>query len=140
MKFCLKDLFSKFHQIRCFARIWSYLLKKPLIRKFIFCTGLLFKITENVKNQIACDKIQQNWRCRILSLIIISDHRDNLHAFIELYQKEKSNTKYHGQGVLTSNLVYSRPKLMIHDQAKYSKHLPICPCYNFAFIIYVFFS
>ena len=31
MKFSIKDLFSKFDQIRSFLRIWSYLLKKSLI-------------------------------------------------------------------------------------------------------------
>ena len=28
MKFSIKDFFSKCDQIRCFLRIWSYLLKK----------------------------------------------------------------------------------------------------------------
>ena len=37
MKFSMKDCFSKCDQIRRFPRIWSHLLKKPLIRNFIFC-------------------------------------------------------------------------------------------------------
>ena len=37
MKFSIKDLFSKFDKIRNFLRIWSPLLKEPLIEKFIFC-------------------------------------------------------------------------------------------------------
>ena len=37
MKFSSQDFFSKCDQIRSFLRIWSHLLKKPLIKNFIFC-------------------------------------------------------------------------------------------------------
>ena len=38
MKFFVKDVFSKYDQIRSFLRIWSHLLKKnPLMENFIFC-------------------------------------------------------------------------------------------------------
>ena len=37
MKFSIKDLFSKFDQIRRKLRIWSHVLKKSLMEKFIFC-------------------------------------------------------------------------------------------------------
>ena len=37
MKFFIKDFFSKCDQIRSFLRIWSHLLKKSLMDKFIFC-------------------------------------------------------------------------------------------------------
>ena len=37
MKFPIKDLFSKCEHIRSFLRIWSYLLKKSLMKNFIFC-------------------------------------------------------------------------------------------------------
>ena len=37
-EFSIKDFFSKCHQIRCFLRIWSHLLKKSLIEHLIFCT------------------------------------------------------------------------------------------------------
>ena len=37
MKFSIKDFFSKCNQIRSFLRIWSHLLKKPLMENFIFC-------------------------------------------------------------------------------------------------------
>ena len=36
MKFSIKDFFSKFDQIRSFLRIWSHLLKKYLLKNFIF--------------------------------------------------------------------------------------------------------
>ena len=36
MKFFIKDFFSKCDQIRRKLRIWSHLLKKPLIKNFIF--------------------------------------------------------------------------------------------------------
>ena len=37
MKFSIKDFFSKRDQIRRKLRIWSHLLKKPLMVNFIFC-------------------------------------------------------------------------------------------------------
>ena len=36
MKFSIKELFSKCDQIRGFLPIWSHLLKKPLMKNFIF--------------------------------------------------------------------------------------------------------
>ena len=36
MKFPIKDFFSKCDQIRSFMRIWSHILKKSLIKNFIF--------------------------------------------------------------------------------------------------------
>ena len=35
--FSIKDFFFKFAQIRSFLRIWSHLLKKPLMENFIIC-------------------------------------------------------------------------------------------------------
>ena len=37
MKFSVKDFFGKCYQIRSLLRIWSHLLKKPLMENFIFC-------------------------------------------------------------------------------------------------------
>ena len=37
MKFSIRDLFSKCDQMRKTLRIWSHLLKKYLMEKFIFC-------------------------------------------------------------------------------------------------------
>ena len=37
MQFSNKDFFIKCDQIRSFLRIWSHLLKKSLIKYFIFC-------------------------------------------------------------------------------------------------------
>ena len=36
MKFSIKDFFSKYDQIRSFLWIWSHLLKKSLVKNFIF--------------------------------------------------------------------------------------------------------
>ena len=41
MKFSIKDFFSKYDQICSFLRIWSHLLKKPVIENFIFCAVFL---------------------------------------------------------------------------------------------------
>ena len=38
MKIPIKDFFSKCDQICSFLRIWSHLLRKSLMEKFIFCT------------------------------------------------------------------------------------------------------
>ena len=38
MEFSIKDFFSKFDQIRRKMRNWSYVLKKSLMKNFIFCT------------------------------------------------------------------------------------------------------
>ena len=40
MKFSLKGFFSKCDQICSFLRIWSLLLKKSLVKNFIFCAVL----------------------------------------------------------------------------------------------------
>ena len=40
MKFLIHGFFNKCDQIRSFLQIWSYLLKKSLMEKFIFYTVL----------------------------------------------------------------------------------------------------
>ena len=37
MKFSIKNFFSKCDQIHSFLQIWSYLLKKSLMKNLIFC-------------------------------------------------------------------------------------------------------
>ena len=37
MKFSIKDFFGKCEQIHRKLRVWSHLLKKPLMENFIFC-------------------------------------------------------------------------------------------------------
>ena len=41
MKFSIKDFFSKCDQIRSFLQIWSHLLKKSLMKNFIFCAVIV---------------------------------------------------------------------------------------------------
>ena len=43
MKFSIKDFFSKFDQIRSFLQIWSHLLKKSLMKNFIFLSSVCGK-------------------------------------------------------------------------------------------------
>ena len=45
LKFSIKDFFSKCNQISRRLRIWSHLLKKPLINKFIFWAVLYDHLT-----------------------------------------------------------------------------------------------
>ena len=47
LKFSIKDFFSKWDQIRSFPWIWSHLLKKSLMKNFIFC-AMFVKKTQNV--------------------------------------------------------------------------------------------
>ena len=48
MKFSIKDIFSKFDQIRKNLRIWSHLLKKFLMENFIFKQRLLLLGTKTL--------------------------------------------------------------------------------------------
>ena len=41
MKLSIKDFFSKCDQIRRKLRIWSHLLKKPLMENFIVCAVMM---------------------------------------------------------------------------------------------------
>ena len=45
MKFCIDDFFSKCDQIRRKLRIWSHLLKKSLMKNFIFVQCVFLKHT-----------------------------------------------------------------------------------------------
>ena len=47
IKFSIKDLFSKCDQFRSFLRIWSNLLKKSLMEKFIFVVQYDFLFTNS---------------------------------------------------------------------------------------------
>ena len=48
LKFAIKDLFSKYDQIRNFLWIWSHLLNKSLMENFIFC-AVFFKLANEYK-------------------------------------------------------------------------------------------
>ena len=47
VNFSIKAFLSKCDQIRSFLRIWSHLLKKALMRNFIFCAVKYSKISKN---------------------------------------------------------------------------------------------
>ena len=61
--FSINYFFSKCDQIRRFLRIWSYLLKKALMEKFISCA---------VKFKLLLDEILIKWISVILSVSIHS--------------------------------------------------------------------
>ena len=44
MNFSIKDFFNKCDQIRSFLQIWSHLLKKSLMKNFIFCAVQVIRI------------------------------------------------------------------------------------------------
>ena len=62
MKFSIKDFFSKCDQIRSFLRIWSHLLKKSLMKNFIFYVMieerrcLKFKRNEEISSSVRLSK------------------------------------------------------------------------------------
>ena len=62
MKFCMKDFFCKYDQIRRKLRIWSHLLKKSLMENFIFCAVLL-----SLKHKIDCRTIFATKICSTIS-------------------------------------------------------------------------
>ena len=51
MKFSIKDFFSRCEQIRGKLRVSSHLLKKSLMKNFIFC-AVLQKLTDNRNSKI----------------------------------------------------------------------------------------
>ena len=63
MKFSFKDVFSKFDQLRSLLWIWSHLLNKSFMEKFIFCAvqlGLHHLIQQtflNALDQLDSDQI-----------------------------------------------------------------------------------
>ena len=62
MKFSIKGFFSKCDQIRGFLRIWSHLLKKSLMEKFIFCAVYnLFFSSCNTSDYGNCLVILKDW-------------------------------------------------------------------------------
>ena len=48
IKFSIKDFFSKSEQIRSFLQIWSHLLKKSLMRTFIF----LYSVIQGMRREM----------------------------------------------------------------------------------------
>ena len=45
LKFPIKDFFSKYEQIQSKLRIWTHLLKKFLIKIFIFCAVFVLEFS-----------------------------------------------------------------------------------------------
>ena len=60
MKFSIKEFFSKCDQIRSFLRIWSHLLKKSLMKNFIFLCSGRYKI--QAFSQIIFHKVNIEWK------------------------------------------------------------------------------
>ena len=62
MKFSIKDYFSQRNQTRKKLRIWSHLLKKPLMENFIFCAMIYLYIiqTERINNSVSTNEIMLN--------------------------------------------------------------------------------
>ena len=64
MKFSIEDFFSKCDQIRSKLRIWSHLLKKSLMEKFIFCAVVViynFSKMENNCYTLFQDNMTGSW-------------------------------------------------------------------------------
>ena len=88
MKFSVKAFLSKSDQIRRFLRIWSHLLKKSLMKNFIFRA-----VSGNFN--ILLHQIKLNLRCRFRKLIFTL-------IYINIYLKVRSNFSTKG----TSNRVH----------------------------------
>ena len=61
MKFSIKGLFSKCDQIRSFLQIWSHLLKKSLMKNFIFCAMKKETLTQAISCEI-CEMFKSTLR------------------------------------------------------------------------------
>ena len=68
MKFSIKDFLIKCDKIRCFLRIWSYLLKKLLTENFIFCA------------MKAAKKLTKKFICRLFKSYL--NYKNNLTKII----------------------------------------------------------
>ena len=58
MKFSIKDFFSKCDLISSFLRIWSHLLKKPVMENFIFCAVITEMLASYFHAEGLLDQIQ----------------------------------------------------------------------------------
>ena len=82
MKFSIMDFFSKCDQIRRRLRNWSYLLKKSLMEKFIFCAVSKLQLVNYQSASQMCRRFQCNfnfqnysackYNCMLLTLMVQS--------------------------------------------------------------------
>ena len=63
MKFSIKDFFWKCDQIRGKLWIWSHLLKKSLMKNFIFCAWRKVSKTSSYKHQLSSKFLSVNAHC-----------------------------------------------------------------------------
>ena len=63
MKFSIKDFFWKCDQIRGKLWIWSHLLKKSLMKNFIFCAWRKVSKTSSYKHQLTSQFLSVNAHC-----------------------------------------------------------------------------
>ena len=93
-KFPIKDIFSKCIQILSFLRIWSHLLKKSLMKSFIFCvvkgfSYMLFLIVFSFITHSIMEQLHKFWGPIMeyflcLSVIFIDCHVSNLCCLFHL--------------------------------------------------------
>ena len=73
MKFSIKDFFSKCDQIRSFLRMWSHLLKKFLMKNFIFCASLFLSVIAYISGEhLPVASSDDNWFLYESELIILN--------------------------------------------------------------------
>ena len=84
LKFSIKDFYSKCDQIRRKLRIWSHLLKKSLMKNFIFCA--------------VCNEV---WDCnlvvnlRIRKMVYMTPFQDHILLFRLYCLIESENFRYY---------------------------------------------
>ena len=73
MKFSIKDFFSKCDQIRSFLQMWSHLLKKFLMKNFIFCASLFLSVIAYISGEhLPVASSDDNWFLYESELIILN--------------------------------------------------------------------
>ena len=73
MKFSITDFFNKCDQVRSFLRIWSHLLKKPLMENFIFRAVLVNKFFESFSHWLAF-RLKKDKKYRIKTFPVKQEH------------------------------------------------------------------
>ena len=89
MKFSIKDFFSKCDQIHSFLRTWSYLLKKSLIKNFIFCAVLII-----IHRKLNLVKTVQNI---IIVIVIVTDFFCLPHFLLFWFRVRNINIAFAGR-------------------------------------------
>ena len=99
MKFSIKGFFSKCDQIHRKLRIWSYLLKKSLMEKFIFCAVQKLHALARIAHYMDFEK-----RRSLMKAFVISQF--NYCPLISMFHNRALNNRINRKHERALRLVY----------------------------------